>query len=1031
MNLRTFKSARIRGFLVVALIAGILPAASLRAAASPNIDAGGADHPGLSHHEIASMRTATSRTYQEEDGSRTVELFSGPVNYKTLDGAWAPIDDALVSSGRPGYAFENTSGPFRVLFPSDLRTGSIRVESPDQQQWIAFAPRGAASVTPQVAGSTITYPGIFNGVDLTYSVTPAGLKESMILAGPASHRNFVFSYESSPGLVTHQAPGSQLTVQDSWGAAFGNFEAPFMYDARGKAQSSSKAVALDLNTGAAGTTLAINPSSSWMNADRQWPVVIDPTFQFPDAGGRDCWIGSTSPTTSHCGSGTDYLRAGVNDTGEHRRSLIRFDLTDADIKSGTQITSANLALYLDQSQTSHAGVSSDYLLRKAMPPGGAQFTSAATWKTYNGTTSWGTDGGVFGTTDYGRINGLTGATSGWKNFDPSDLVQKWLNGTVPNQGFVLKQAGESDSTKTEIGFLSSRSPATSPSRYPKLTVTYNPPTTSSLSPSSGSYAMDTPTLSAVYQDADVDAAGVKDAGKLTFSVFDTAAPETALASYTTPDLNPGQVGQWTVPSSAGLQGLKTYGWSVTPNDGQNTGTGGTANFKVSGGSISGVSWQTTDVDTGRDDYSFDGSMEGLAAPGGPCYQTGCNLAAVLLYVDGSTQVVQESLPGGLMVPGTNTASYHWSGYTNKEVTDVEIYASPDNTTLGQREIRIRKHVKDKSPDGTISLSIQNWERGADGSATFDLQTEIAHAAQHGGPCEQWCFVSIEGYHKNPDGSSDLVGTLGTEEHRETWHATDSFVGTAAAKISEIEAVVSAEYVTDPPSYFSGMVSVASEHIYKNHDLVLEAASLAPALARNPTFFCTRWLLSAGTHVLRSTLTDQYIACEAAVVAGEVAVAKILMAIYDAGEAPTVDDPPFRPVPTTSPPPETLERWKDETGCEQNIPEYSVEAQAGHIEAEHGYAEAVPTDGRGSYWDDGVPWQDLVFPYAMNTMAEPGHVAGSCERIIHYDSVVGYEKVMGNVPIGQPAYEMTNTYTVVTDETTGYLITAHPGEPGSE
>lgn len=213
-----------------------------------------------------------------------------------------------------------------------------------------------------------------------------------------------------------------------------------------------------------------------------------------------------------------------------------------------------------------------------------------------------------------------------------------------------------------------------------------------------------------------------------------------------------------------------------------------------------------------------------------------------------------------------------------------------------------------------------------------------------------------------------------------------------------------------------------------------SGGLAPVLAANGQFFCTNFLLHAGTHYLRSTLTDQFLACEAAVLgAAGYTIYSVQRAIVDAGGRLSLDrvyedsQKPFpKPTETTIPIPPT--EWKEETGCEQVIPEWSVEFVAGRIEEKHGYANA-PTATK-SYWDYGVPWKSLVHPYAMKFPAHPDAHPGRCVRVIDYHWPVGYERDY-NTPSNQPQFELTTTYTVVTEADTGYLVTAHPGRPGEE
>ena len=61
--------------------------------------------------------------------------------------------------------------------------------------------------------------------------------------------------------------------------------------------------------------------------------------------------------------------------------------------------------------------------------------------------------------------------TGWVNYDVTELVQAWLNGTVPHHGFVLHDYTSS----TNRGFhMHSSDCQTSPDLRPELILSYDP-----------------------------------------------------------------------------------------------------------------------------------------------------------------------------------------------------------------------------------------------------------------------------------------------------------------------------------------------------------------------------------------------------------------------------------------------------------------------------------------------------------------------------------------------------------------------------
>lgn len=265
----------------------------------------------------------------------------------------------------------------------------------------------------------------------------------------------------------------------------------------------------------------------------------------------------------------------------------------------------------------------------------------------------------------------------------------------------------------------------------------------------------------------------------------------------------------------------------------------------------------------------------------------------------------------------------------------------------------------------------------------------------------------------------------------TWSLTKTITGTTSGTITHLKATlesmcdVNMEYWcwTPPETYTTGRVPV-SDHVYKGQNVAAAAVALHPVLTRNPTFFCQRFLLRAGTHRLRSTLTDQYIACELAVGAAEYSVVRVLESIIDTPGSAVLEDllPEAFPAPDPAMVPPIREDWEDETGCNQDIPAPSIDPRETHVEDRHGYS--APPGLKASKWEHGVPWKLLVRPHALNYKAvEQVDYPGRCQRVIRYITYVGYEWVFAT-----EEFRITDEYTVITNKDTGDFITAFPGRP---
>lgn len=420
-----------------------------------------------------------------------------------------------------------------------------------------------------------------------------------------------------------------------------------------------------------------------------------------------------------------------------------------------------------------------------------------------------------------------------------------------------------------------------------------------------------------------------------------------------------------------------------------------------------------------------GANEGNA----PCVSV-CYWCIDASYKNGSTDVgidtlAQDSATGASDFERRLTTPA--GGRQLSEITHVRARLVPN---YGWYETWTTDWIKVADPaTGSLSLSVVVWRRdSSNGTVTHDLLLEGKATARRGGPCEGVCTWYVDAYYKN--GGSE---SLGIESATGSWDFSRRLVtpngGKQLPEISHIRARLIPNY-SGYETWDTGLIPV-SDYIYKGHDMTQSAPVLDPVLAANGGFFCTRFLVHAGSHFDRSTVSDQYLACEAAVgAAAGYTIYKVLEAIVDQAGAPSIDvvvedtEKPF-PRPTSTPIDLPLDQWRSETGCEQEIPEWSVDAVTAKIERDHGFNSTTDK----SKWGYRVPWRDLVWPHAMEYKATQGSRPDHCERVINYGYPVGYERIY-NSETGQ-RYRETWTYTVVTDKEYGNLITAHPGLPGED
>lgn len=320
------------------------------------------------------MRTQSSRTFANPDGTMETELSQGSLHYRDARGAWEPIDNTLVADGP---VFRNRANRFGVDLPRNLADGPVRVS--DGDAWVSFA-LSEARATAAVHGARATYANARPGVSLRYDAVNDGLKETVVLDGPSSPASFTFSLATSPGLSYRKRADRGIDFVDAKGRLAFSFAPPWMEDSSREPSGRSQVVSLDVANGPSGTLLTVDADPAWLKSpERVWPVMIDPTvlFSTTQAAGMSTWLSAYHPDKSQ------WFTYGAS-VSDGARTIIDADVSA--IPRGAQVLNAELSLWVDSGPT---GKSIDvHRLTE-------DWTWEATWNRRDGTTPWATPGGSF------------------------------------------------------------------------------------------------------------------------------------------------------------------------------------------------------------------------------------------------------------------------------------------------------------------------------------------------------------------------------------------------------------------------------------------------------------------------------------------------------------------------------------------------------------------------------------------------------------------------------------------------------------
>lgn len=400
--------------------------------------------------EIVAERDARSRTYANEDGTRTSEISTDPVNYRDAHGDWQPIDTTLVQDG-DGWTNAADSVTLRLAGRADAdELAGVTLPSGES---FGYGLSGAASVPGRADGARVGYEQVLPETDLWLDSRAGGVKETLVLKSATAPASFLFPLRLKG--LTAEADGGAITLTDARGHARAVIPAGFMEDA---AQAVSHDVSYELvRQPGGGQALKVTADPKWLaDPARSFPVRIDPSV--------DTTAAATSMTVRGGGSvvGSSELQVGKGPDGASA-AYLGFPGLDEELRYH-QIFGVQLQV-----------VNFDSASCKPRPVSVHPVTQA--WTAGTGTAYPGPSVGgalasksfAYGHIDFGQSRSAC-PTAG-ELFDLGkggrDLVQRWVDGTQANYGLSLRA-----SATDPLGFKKFTGHATA--NPPKLYVTHSP-----------------------------------------------------------------------------------------------------------------------------------------------------------------------------------------------------------------------------------------------------------------------------------------------------------------------------------------------------------------------------------------------------------------------------------------------------------------------------------------------------------------------------------------------------------------------------
>lgn len=556
-------------FLTTFFIAGgIAPAGSSEEPSETHAETEAAA-PASGRTEVVNERTLTSRTYRNPDGSLEMDIYPGPIHYEAPDGSLEMIDNTLIPSDRPGYAFENAANAYKVFIPRDLDEKPVRIEI--GEEWVSYSLEGASG-EPVVEGDRVTFPDALDGIDLSYTVLNAGVEEDLILESPETPPSYSFDLAVSSGVQMSERQDESIVFKDPVSEERFSFAPPVMYEESSENDVSS-AVSLDITGKGSDLSVELDPRDRWLNSpQRDYPVVVDPTWTYnDDLYADDCWIGNATASekeTSNCGG--EQIRTGYfSQDSAKRRSLVEFQL---DQRLSTDLTVSDATLRLCVTET----LANNHTAVAVKAHRVTESWANASWnkrKPGSGL-AWATPGGTFNDDPTDSNLSVGGSINKYEYWHPVGAVQRWMEGSQPNYGFLLKTSETQNqvvrfasfdypNTGSPYGSASNCNSGVRP-RAPKLTIEFNyrPGVPTALTPNAGTFTNDsTPTLGGTYNDVEQS-----DDGYMEFEVQQGGSVVRSGRSPGTGTVLPGSSVSWTPSTALTTEGA--YEWRARNCDGQ-------------------------------------------------------------------------------------------------------------------------------------------------------------------------------------------------------------------------------------------------------------------------------------------------------------------------------------------------------------------------------------------------------------------------------------------------------------------------------
>ena len=373
--------------------------------------------------ERLDLRSPNAKVFQFADGSGYAQVYSVPIHFRSNDGSWQPINTQLTPLSGGGWATKASDVAVRFQARSVQRTRT-QLSAPhtplvsitQDSRTLQFEPLDASSSTAQVAGSEITYPNIYEDVDLQYETAPGMVKEALVLHKLPAQQSFRFVMRVT-GVTPHLDANGGIAL-DPCAETCWTILPPFMEDAGGATSDAVQVAMQDLGGGS--YELTYTPDAVWLaNSTRAWPVVLDPTVN--TSGGVSTYVQEGYPNIVSYNQRYSAVGYDPEGTGKARTRSF-FAVSMPGLPANSSITNATFYFYQYYRSSAATGYTGE--IRRVTSDWVGNLTNI-TWNTNQPNV----DGSV-------ASSRFVDTAIGWKDWNVTGLVQQWYSGT-PNYGLSV------------------------------------------------------------------------------------------------------------------------------------------------------------------------------------------------------------------------------------------------------------------------------------------------------------------------------------------------------------------------------------------------------------------------------------------------------------------------------------------------------------------------------------------------------------------------------------------------------------------